>query len=313
MQSTSSQSQGLLLFKLSQLQSFALGTLKIQEIVPYQSLTKLPNAEPHVIGTSSIRGQVLSIIDMAEAVGYPPISEEEKKDCVIIITDCSRMHIGFLVRKIERIIECNWKNIDPPPKSLGNKTYITGITYFEEKIVQLLDVELLLSEIFPDDDDKAVDITGVQKGLLQNSNILLVDDSAVARRQLENALTKIDVPFKVCKNGNDALAVMKECAEKQNPIDILVSDIEMPGLDGYELTFEVRNVAELAKAYIILHTSLSSEMSIDRANQVGADDALTKFNSQELVNAMLRGAQKHQDENLEKKAKEAKRLKETKK
>ena len=292
MQSTSSQSQGLLLFKLSQLQSFALGTLKIQEIVPYQPLTKLPNSEPHVMGTSSIRGQVLSIIDMAEAVGYPPISEQEKNDCVIIITDCSRMHVGFLVRKIERIIECNWKNIDPPPDALGSKTYITGITRFDDKLVQLLDVELLLSEIFPDTDDKAVDITGVQKGLLQNSNILLVDDSAVARRQLENALTKIDVPFKVCKNGDDALAVMKECAQKDNPIDVLVCDIEMPGLDGYELTFEVQSNPQLSHAYRILHTSLSSEMSADKAHQVGAHEALTKFDATELIQAMLRGAQK---------------------
>lgn len=293
MQSTSSQAQGLLLFKLSQLQSFALGTLKIQEIVPYKSLTQIPNAEANVIGATSIRGQTLSIIDMAAAVGYPPISEEERKSCVIIITDCSRMHVGFLVRKIERIIECNWKNIEPPPSSLGNKTYITGITRFEDKLIQLLDVELLLSEIFPDEDDNAVEITGVQKGLLQNSHILLVDDSAVARRQLENALTRIDVPFKVCKNGNDALQVMKECAAKDNPITILVSDIEMPGLDGYELTFEVRSVPEIADAYIILHTSLSSKMSVDRATQVGADDALTKFAAQALVDAMLKGAKKH--------------------
>lgn len=292
MPSTSSQAQGLLLFKLSQLQSFALGTLKIQEIVPYQSLTQLPNSPDNVIGTTSIRGQTLNIIDMAAAVGYPPIDEEERDQCVIIITDCSRMHVGFLVRKIERIIECNWKNIEPPPSSLGHKTYITGITNFEKKLIQLLDVELLLSEIFPDDDDNAVEITGVQKGLLQNSHILLVDDSAVARRQLENALTKIDVPFKVCKNGNDALQVMKECAAKENPITILVSDIEMPGLDGYELTFEVRSVAEIAKAYIILHTSLSSKMSVDRANQVGADDALTKFAAQALIDAMLKGAKK---------------------
>ena len=68
----------------------------------------------------------------------------------------------------------------------------------------------------------------------------------------------------------------------------------MPGIDGYELTFEVRSVPELANAYIILHTSLSSEISVDRANQVGADDALTKFEAQELVNAMLKGAKKHQ-------------------
>jgi len=292
MQSTSSQSQGLLLFKLSALQSFALGTLKIQEIVPYQSLTQLPNADANVLGATSIRGQTLSIIDMAAAVGYPPITEEEKPDCVIIITDCSRQHVGFLVRKIERIIECNWKNIEPPPASLGHKTYITGITHFENKLIQLLDIELLLSQIFPDTDDHAVEISGVQKGLLQNEQILLVDDSAVARKQLENALTRIDVPFKVCKNGNDALQVMKDCATKGDPITILVSDIEMPGLDGYELTFEVRSVKELADAYIILHTSLSSEMSVDRARQVGADDALTKFAAQSLIDAMLRGAKK---------------------
>jgi len=295
MPSTSSQSQGLLLFKLSQLQSFALGTLKIQELVPYLPLTQIPNAEANVLGAASFRGQTISVIDIAAAVGFAPLTEEEKQNSTIIITDCSRMKVGFLVRKIERIIECNWKNIDPPPNSLGEKTYITGITRFENQLIQLLDVELLLAEIFPDDDEKAVDITGVQKGLLQNSQILLVDDSAVARRQLENALTKIDVPFKVCKNGNDAFAEMKSCAEKGTPIDILVSDIEMPGLDGYELTFEVRSIADMANAYIILHSSLSSAMSVSQATQVGADDALTKFDSQELVNAMLRGAKKKQE------------------
>ena len=292
MQSTSSQSQGLLLFKLSAIQSFALGTLKIQEIVPYQSLTQLPNADINVLGATSIRGQTISVIDMAAAVGYTPISEQEKQNSVIIITDCSRQHVGFLVRNIERIIECNWKKIEPPPKTLGHKSYITGITHFEDKLIQLLDIELLLSQIFPDSDDHSIEITGVQKGVLQNEHILLVDDSAVARKQLENALTRIDVPFKVCKNGNDALQAMKECAEKEDPITILVSDIEMPGLDGYELTFEVRSIKEIASAYIILHTSLSSEMSVDRAQQVGADDALTKFAAQSLIDAMLKGASK---------------------
>jgi two-component system chemotaxis response regulator CheV len=289
MQSTSSQSQGLLLFKLSALQSFALGTLKIQEIVPYQALTQLPNADSNILGATSIRGQTLSIIDMAAAVGYPPVSEEEKANSVIIITDCSRQHVGFLVRKIERIIECNWKNIEPPPSSLGHKTYITGITHFDEKIIQLLDIELLLSQIFPENDKHSVEITGVQKGLLQNEHILLVDDSAVARKQLENALTRIDVPFKVCKNGHDALNVMKQYAAKDDPITILVSDIEMPGLDGYELTSEVRNTKEIADAYIILHSSLSSEMSVDRAKKIGADQALTKFVAQSLVDSMLKG------------------------
>lgn len=76
-------------------------------------------------------------------------------------------------------------------------------------------------------------------------------------------------------------------------IDILVSDIEMPGLDGYELAFEVQSDPRLAEAYIILHTSLSSEISVERAHQVGAHEALTKFEANELIQAMLRGAEHH--------------------
>ncbi len=293
MQSTSSQSQGLLLFKISQNQTFALGTLKVQEIVPYTHLTVLPQAHPAVLGAATIRGETIPVVDMAAAVGYQPISEEEKKHCVIITTDCSRQHVGFLVRGIERIIECNWRNIDPPPSSLGPQAYVTGVTRLDDKLIQLMDIELLLSEVYPASEDY-VELTGVQKGSLQNLEILLVDDSAVARRQLEGALNNIDVPYKVCKNGHDAFEVMKQAAENGNPIDILVSDIEMPGLDGYELTFEIRSEPQIADAYIILHTSLSSVISVDRAHQVGADDALSKFEAKALIDAMLKGAEKRE-------------------
>lgn len=288
MPSTTSQSQGLLLFKVSALQSFALGTLKIQEVVPYQGVTKLPNAGHNVIGATSIRGKTLAIIDMAAAMGYPAITPAERGDCVIIITDCSQRNVGFLVRNIERIIDCHWKDIDPPPTSLGDKSYITGISRFDNKLTQLIDIELLLAQIFPDNGDPSIEISAAQKAQLQKEKILLVDDSFVARKQLENALTCIDVPYQVCKNGHDALQVMKQNAQQGQPITILVSDIEMPGLDGYELTFEVRNLQQIASAYIILHTSLSSAISVDRAMQVGADQALTKFAAQALIDAMLK-------------------------
>ncbi|MGL5431069.1 MAG: response regulator, partial [Vibrio sp.] len=81
-------------------------------------------------------------------------------------------------------------------------------------------------------------------------------------------------------------------------INILVSDIEMPGLDGYELAFEVQNDPALNQAYCILHTSLSSEICLDRAHQVGAHEALEKFNATELIEAMLRGAKKLQTQRL---------------
>lgn len=291
MKSKASQSQGLLLFRLSQTQVFALGTLKVRELVPYTQLSKIPQSHPTILGASTIRGHTIPIIDMAAAIGYRPIAPEEREKCYIIITDCQRMVIGFLVRGIDKIIECNWRDIEPPSANLGKNAYLTGVTRFEDQLVQLLDVELLLSKIFPNNPqaNRAI-LTDVQREKLKPMNILLVDDSKVARKQLSDALDMINIPYRVTADGKEALVMMEQAALEHHPIDILVSDIEMPGLDGYELAFEVRDNPLTAKAYIILHTSLSSEISVSQAHQVGANEALTKFDAHELIDAMLRGA-----------------------
>ena len=291
MKSKASQSQGLLLFRLSQTQVFALGTLKVRELVPYTQLSKIPQSHPTILGASTIRGHTIPIIDMAAAIGYRPIAPEEREKCYIIITDSQRMIIGFLVRGIDKIIECNWRDIEAPSANLGKNAYLTGVTRFEDQLVQLLDVELLLSKIFPNNPqaNRAI-LTDVQREKLKPMNILLVDDSKVARKQLSDALDMINIPYRVTADGKEALVMMEQAALEHHPIDILVSDIEMPGLDGYELAFEVRDNPLTAKAYIILHTSLSSEISVSQAHQVGANEALTKFDAHELIDAMLRGA-----------------------
>ncbi|OAN13307.1 chemotaxis protein CheW [Photobacterium jeanii] len=300
MKSKASQSQGLLLFRLSQTQMFAMGTLKVQEIVPFTSFTKIPYSQQHVLGAVNIRGTTMPVIDMPAAIGYRPITPEEYPDCSIIITDCSRTTVGFLVRGIEKITACDWQAIAPPPETLGHNIYVTGITRTEEQLVQLLDVELILSHINPDDPNSLYPtLTDVDREKLKPMRILLVDDSGVARRQLCNALDSINIPYFVATNGNDALDIMQKSAQAKTPVDILVSDIEMPGLDGYELAFEVQNTPHLANTYMILHTSLSSEICVDRAHQVGAHEALTKFDANELVHAMLRGAKQRRETAVE--------------
>jgi len=287
------QSQGMLLFQLTSLQSFAIGTLKVKEIVPYTPLTAIPHSHPTVLGAANLRGDTLPVIDMAKAVGYPPLSKDELKDCYIIITDCRRMLVGFLVRGINKITECNWHNIDAPPNALGNNVFVTGVMKVDDKLIQLLDVELLLSKVFPDKPSSLLPVlTDVQREILRPLKILLVDDSAVARRQLSQALDSISIPYFIATNGSDALNMLQHAADVGSPFDIIVSDIEMPGLDGYELAFEVQNNSNLNNAYIILHTSLSSEISVSQAHQVGAHEALTKFEANELIHAMLRGAEK---------------------
>ncbi len=289
--SKANQSQGMLVFKLTLQQNFAIGTLKVREIVPYMPTTKIPYSHHHVIGTVTIRDLTVPVIDMAAAIGFRPIQEEEYKNCYLIVTDCLRTVVAFMVRSIEKIIECDWKSIETPPSSAGHNIFVTGITRYEEKIVQMLDVELLLSKIYPQyENTKIPMLTDIERERLKALNILLVDDSSIARKQLSDALDRINIPYQICKNGSDALDLMKRDAEASRPIDLLVSDIEMPGLDGYELAFEVQNNSALNNSYRILHTSLSSEICVDRAHQVGAHEALEKFNAGELIEAMLRGA-----------------------
>ncbi|CAH1524993.1 MULTISPECIES: chemotaxis protein [Vibrio] len=289
--SKANQSQGMLVFKLTLQQNFAIGTLKVREIVPYMPTTKIPYSHHHVIGTVTIRDLTVPVIDMAAAIGFRPIQEEEYNNCYLIVTDCLRTVVAFMVRSIEKIIECDWKSIETPPSSAGHNIFVTGITRYEEKIVQMLDVELLLSKIYPQyENTKIPMLTDIERERLKALNILLVDDSSIARKQLSDALDRINIPYQICKNGSDALDLMKRDAEANRPIDLLVSDIEMPGLDGYELAFEVQNDSALNNSYRILHTSLSSEICVDRAHQVGAHEALEKFNAGELIEAMLRGA-----------------------
>ena len=285
--------QKLLLFYLNDQRLFGLGTLKIREIMPYAPLSRLPQSHPAVVGAMNFRGSTVPVIDMAYAVGYPPMSQEDRKTASIIVTDVQRQEIGFLVRNVRKIIETEWKDVMPPPKSLGDKAFITGLIHMDKEIIQLLDVELLLARVYPESINPAeVVLTDVQRETLKGLNILLVDDSQVARKQLSDALDSKDVSYTVTTNGRDALDRLLTADNDGKPIDILVSDIEMPGLDGYELTFNVRDHSSLKQPYIILHTSLNSEMSVSYATQVGADEALTKFDAEELLHAILRGAEK---------------------
>ncbi len=291
MNSKAEHSQGLLLFRLHNNRQFALGTLKIRELVPYQPVTPMMNSHKGVMGAVTIRGQTIPVVDMAQVIGIGAIPPEKLKKSFIVVTDCQRKIIGFLVHSIERIVETNWRQIKSPDRSLGRDIFITGTVEVKNELVQLMDVEVLLERIYPTDSGMVkVSVTDIEREQLRTANILVVDDSRTARKQLTDVLSYLNIPFDVTDNGQHALDIMHRKAEEGQAITLLVSDIEMPGLDGYELTFEVRSAPDLAKAYIILHTSLSSEISVSQAKQVGANEALTKFDAKELVKSMLRGA-----------------------
>jgi two-component system chemotaxis response regulator CheV len=295
MSSQPKQLQKLLLFQLKDQRQFGLGTLKIREIMPFRPLVRLPYSHHAIVGTATFRGAAVPVIDMAAAIGYPALTAEERAEASILVTDVQRQEIGFMVRSVQRIIEADWKTVIPPPHALGKNAFITGLLTLDGALVQLLDLELLLARVYPESlNSQDVLLNDMEIETLRNMSILMVDDSRVARKQLCDVLDRKNIGYQVTENGTAAFEYLLESNARGKPVDILVSDIEMPGLDGYELTFKVRDDGQLHQPYIILHTSLNSKMSLSYAEQVGADTALTKFDAEELMGAMLTAAKGRQ-------------------
>ncbi len=122
--SKANQSQGMLMFTLNtQKQLFAIGTLKVREIVPYMPMTQIPYSHHHVIGTVTIRNLTVPVIDMAAAIGFRAIQPSEYKQCYLIVTDCLRTVVAFMVRSIEKIIECDWRTIESSPAVAGKDVF----------------------------------------------------------------------------------------------------------------------------------------------------------------------------------------------
>lgn len=282
----------LLLFRLRGRQRFGINVFKVREVLQCPPLTSMPKSNSYIRGVAHIRGQTISVIDMSLAVGGPPI--EDIQDCFIIIAEYNRSVQGFLVGAVERIVNMNWEKIMPPPDGAGRYSYLTAVTEIENELVEILDVEKILNEICPVNTEVSEDFLsdGEMQEDLGERIVFIADDSAVARNQVKRALEPLGVQTELAKNGKEALIRLKEISEVdcQNDITervaLLISDVEMPEMDGYTLTAEIKADSKLAPLHVILHTSLSGVFNQAMIEKVGADDFIAKFNPDELASAV---------------------------
>ncbi|KAA1160187.1 chemotaxis protein CheV [Pseudoalteromonas fuliginea] len=282
----------LLLFKLRGRQRFGINVFKVREVLQCPPLTSMPKSNTYIRGVAHIRGQTISVIDLSMAVGGRPI--ENITDSFIIIAEYNRSVQGFLVGGVERIVNMNWEKIMPPPSGAGRYSYLTAVTEIENELVEILDVEKILNEICPVNTEVSADVAAsgdIQKDLGERI-VFIADDSAVARNQVKRALEPLGVQTELAKNGKEALIRLKEIAEldcKDNiteRVALLISDVEMPEMDGYTLTAEIKADPKLAPLHVILHTSLSGVFNQAMIEKVGADDFIAKFNPDELATAV---------------------------
>ena len=272
----------LLLFHLNREQYYGINVFKVREVLRCPEITPIPNTHPWLKGIAHIRGQTVSIIDMNLIINNEPMTDVENG--FVIISEFNRSVQGFLVSSVDRIINMNWEDILPPPSGIGSDHYLTAITRFDEKLVEVLDVEKILDIIAPVSTECTI-IPIQEQGDNKNNPILVVDDSSVARKQIKSAIEGLGYSCILVKNGREALDVLKKSAEETDlskRISLVISDIEMPEMDGYTLTSAIRNHPQLKGLTVILHTSLSGVFNQSMIQRVGANAFIPKFNPDEL-------------------------------
>lgn len=286
---SASDTLSLLLFSLRSRRLLAINLLKVSEIVPCPPLTRLPEAHPHVKGVATLRGAALSVIDLSRALGEPPLADPEG-GC-LIVTEVSRSKQGLHVQGVNRIVQCRASDILPPSYGTRGRSFVTGTTQVDGELIQILDIEKVIHAITPVPAEADVGgLDDADRRLLARTRALIVDDSQVALHQSANALKQLGVEFRTAHGSHEALEALQAAREAGEPIDVVVSDIEMPEMDGYALTRHLRGQADFADLYVLLHTSLDSTMNLEKARAAGANDILTKFSPPELCKCLVRAA-----------------------
>ena len=249
----------LLLFRLCGSQIFGINVFKVREVMQCPSLTHLPKSHPSVCGVASIRGKTLSVIDLSLAIGGPSLNDASH--CFVIVTEYNRSVQGLLVQGVERIINMKWESVLPPPKGAGPDNYLTAVTQVGDQMIEILDVEKVFSEIIHCFEDVSSSVVDMALENTVQPHILVVDDSSVARNQIKRTLDQINVSYTLAMDGREALEILKTWVKNKDPLlqrlNMVISDIEMPMMDGYTLTTEIRKNEHLKDIYILLHSSLS--------------------------------------------------------
>lgn len=269
-------------------QLFGINVFKVQEVIPRPALTWLPSAHPRVCGVAEIRGRVIPVLDLAAAVGGEPTPSDAAAH--VIVAEFNRTVQGFLVRSVERIIHVDVSEVHPPPDS-GSHGYLTAITRQAGELVEIVDVEKVLSDVLGEAPSISEELMQAAKTLQDGRRILVADDSRVARAQVERILGQLGIECLLVNDGREALRTLQGLADQgvkaSERFSMVISDVEMPDLDGYTLATEIRRDARLKDLYVILHTSLSGVFNNAMVQRVGADRFIPKFSPNELAQAVL--------------------------
>lgn len=280
----------ILLFTLGTREIFGMNVFKVREVGRTPHITKTPNMPRGVEGLISLRGNVIPVLSLASFMqldGVPPGLGK-----TMMVAEYSKRTLGFLVHEVDRIIRVDWERVKAPEGVLtANQGLITAVIELEAgHLVSILDVEQVLANAF----GEAVIIDIAPARVDEDTNVFFVDDSIVARRKITEVMEKLGVKHKHATNGAEAWTRLQAIAahaqqtgkKMRDEIRVVLVDAEMPEMDGYVLTKNIKGDNRFDGVPVVMHSSLSSEANRAMGKAVGVDAYVAKFDAEALADTL---------------------------
>jgi two-component system chemotaxis response regulator CheV len=293
----------LLLFRLGEAPStgerelFGINVFKVREVLVMPKITALANAHEHLIGVANIRGQIIPVINLPAVVGCNP----KKGLTILMVTEFGRTVQAFAVEDVREIVRLDWDQV-LPAEGIHAGALITGIARLDganpdTRLAQVIDVEQVLRDVMPVTKEEITrEVVGSELILPAGTSILAADDSHVARAVIELGLKAMGAPFIMTKTGKEAWDYLQvlaaqaqaEGTQVKDKIAVVLTDLEMPEMDGFTLTRLIKQDPRLKGVRVVIHSSLTGSTNENHVKGVGADGYVGKFAPRELAATLRR-------------------------
>lgn len=266
---------------------YGINVIKVKEIIQPIPVTVIPHAHPHIEGIIQLRGEVLPVVDMLKVLGVPngKYSDQHK----YIVADFNKLRVVFHVDNVTQIHRISWTQIEKPSDIYqGNTNQVIGVVKIGETMILLLDFEKIMLDINPDSGISVEPVKKLGKRERSEKRIVVAEDSPLLRKLLNETLTEAGyMNLEFFENGKDAYNYLETLLEKKGDIteqvQLVVTDIEMPQMDGHHLTKRIKTHPELQKLPVIIFSSLITDDLRHKGEQVGADDQVSKPEIADLI------------------------------
>lgn len=278
----------LLLFSLGSSETFGINVFKVREVCETLPITKTPNMPAGVEGIISLRGSILPVLDLAKCLNM----DNDENRTKLIITEFSSHTQAFLVADVDRIVRVDWEQVKSPQTIGQNQSsMITALTELAEgKLVSILDVEQILGDVIGEQE-----VPQMEKFRQEDPHpVFFADDSNLARRKITEVLDRLNLPHQSAINGREAWEKLRNIADRadhdhrdlKEVVSLILVDAEMPEMDGYVLTRNIKSDARFRGIPVVMHSSLSSVANRKLGQQVGVDAYVAKFDPEDLANTV---------------------------